>query len=190
MDKYLYLTKVEWADTWVNGGEIPISLASTYLSDERQGIMTPDENLIHESSIPIPSLRQYGIHIEQSKNITIGNIVHNGRHVGGIKNANFYTEDGLILSFCNSFDKSIAERMGKQACVKICNIEKLRRVIDKQLGCKGIMKECTYTRDHQRNHFLKSTDDEWQDEFRLFWGVKENRVVNLPSGLCEFVCEF
>jgi len=49
MEKYLYLTKVEWVDAWINGGEIPIALASTYFRKERDGIYTPDENQIHES---------------------------------------------------------------------------------------------------------------------------------------------
>ena len=55
MENFLYLTESEWAKTWVVGGEIPIKLASSYLSDNREGVMTPDENLIHESEVPIPN---------------------------------------------------------------------------------------------------------------------------------------
>lgn len=38
---YLYLTELKWVKAWINGGEMPISLASTYLYDKRGGILTP-----------------------------------------------------------------------------------------------------------------------------------------------------
>jgi hypothetical protein len=187
MEKYLYLTEIEWSDAWINGGSIPISLASSYLSDDRDGIMTPDENLIHESSIPIPSLKQHGISIENTRNITIKNFTSNGVRLPDVVEANYYTEDGLILSFCNSSNEGVAKRLKKKACVKILNIEKLRQKIDKQLGCKGIMKECEYTSDHNRNHFLKYSDDSWQDEYRMFWRTTREKWVKIPPGMAELV---
>ncbi|MEG4316486.1 hypothetical protein U8L64_15885 [Pseudomonas sp. FIP_A4] len=190
MHKYLYLTKAQWVDTWVNGGSIPIALASSYLSDIRDGIMTPDENLIHESNIPIPSLQQHGIHIENTRNITITGFISNGIRQPDILHANYYKEDGLILSFCNSFNREIAKRMGKEACVRILNIEKLRKSIDKQIGCKGIMKDCEYTSSHNRNHFLKHESDAWQDEYRMFWRTTRERWVVLPEGTAELVAIF
>jgi hypothetical protein len=47
MHKFLYLTDLEWADTWIKGGLIPITLASSYLSDDREGVMTLGDNLVH-----------------------------------------------------------------------------------------------------------------------------------------------
>ena len=187
MRKYLYLTEVEWVDAWVKGGSIPISLASSYLSEDRAGIFTPDENLIHESAVSIPSLRQHGINIEGSRNITIKNFTSNGIKLPDIINANYYKEDGLILSFCNSFSVDIANKMDKKACVEIINIEKLRQNIDRQLGCKGIMDSCRYTLDHNRNHFLKSSEDSWQNEFRIFWRTTREKWVEIPANSAKLV---
>jgi len=187
MEKFLYLTKSEWAKTWIHGGEIPIKLASSYLSDNRDGVMTPDENLIHESEVPIPSLSQYGFHFENVKNLTFTNNHTNGVKLPDLKNANYYIEDGLILSFCNHFKIETANRFQKTACVRIINIETTRKKIDKQLGCKGIMKSCEYTKDHQRNHFLKSVEDSWQNEFRIFWKTNQEKWVKIPSGTAELV---
>ena len=44
MKKYLYLAKPWMADTWIKGGVVPLSVASTYASDRRSGTLTPDEN--------------------------------------------------------------------------------------------------------------------------------------------------
>ena len=192
MVKYLYLTEVEWAEAWINGGLIPISLASSYLHHQRDGIRTPDENLVHESPVDLKSLDPF-IHIADGasvKRLTITNSTFNGQKIPDIVNANYYSEDGLILSFCNSYSEDIARRLGKKACVKITNLEKLRKTIGKQLGCKGVMKECEYTDDHQRNHFLKSTEDSWQDEYRIFWKYPKNKVVEIPKGIAEFVAVF
>ncbi|MDR9768106.1 hypothetical protein RJP56_18760 [Shewanella baltica] len=187
MEKFLYLTEPDWAKSWIEGGEIPINLASSYLSDSREGIMTPDENLIHESAVPIPSLRQHGYHFENVKNLTFTGNYSNGVRLPDLKNANYYTEDGLILSFCNHFDEKTAERFGKSACVRILNIDTTRKAIDKQIGCKGIMKSCEYTVSHQRNHFLKSIEDKWQDEFRIFWKSRKTKWVKAPQGTAELV---
>lgn len=187
MEKFLYLTEVEWTDTWVNGGEIPIKLASTYSSDTRDGTETPDENLVHQSAVPIPSLRQHGYYFENVRNLTFTNNYSNGVRLPDLKSADYYTQDGLILSFCNSFDLDIAKRVGKKVCVKITNIQKTKKRIDKQLGCKGHMALCQYTSDHQRNHFLKSVEDSWQDEFRIFWETTQEKWVKIPEGTAELI---
>ncbi len=162
MFKYLYLTKLEWADTWINGGEIPISLASTYLHDKREGILTPDENLIHDSNVDLKSLSPF-VHFGEKSHVKNFNMIgcsFNGIPIPEIENASYYKEDGLILSFCNILSESIAERLGKECCVKISKLKELRKSIDVQIGVKGGMKDCKYTPDHSRNHFLKSTEDQ------------------------------
>ncbi|NQD36081.1 hypothetical protein HPT27_03530 [Permianibacter sp. IMCC34836] len=192
MEKYLYLTKVEWADAWISGGIIPLFLASTYKNDTRVGTKTPDENLVHESPIDLKSLSPI-IHIGDGANVrglTITNSYFNGQRIPDIVNANYYTDDGLTLSLSNSFSEEIARKLGKAACVKIYNVEKLRRVIDKQLGFKGVMGSCEYTSSHQRNHFLKSTEDAWQNEYRIFWRHPKNRTVRVPAGNSELVAIF
>ncbi|MFT6124769.1 MAG: hypothetical protein ACJAW2_000882 [Shewanella sp.] len=187
MEIFLYLTEPAWTNAWIEGGEIPIKLASSYLSDSREGIMTPDENLVHESPVSIPSLKQHGYNFENVKGLTFTGNYSNGKRLPDFHNANYYTEDGLILSFCHHFDKSTAEKFRKKACVKIINLEKTRREIDKQLGCRGVMKACEYTDDHQRNQFLKSKEDEWQDEFRIFWQTQNPKCVKISHGTAELV---
>lgn len=192
MEKYLYLTYVEWSDSWVNGGDVPISVASTYIRGVRDGIYTPDENLIHDSIVDLKSLSPM-IHIAtgaQVKGLSIIGSSFNGRKIPNIINASYYNEDGLILSFCNEFSPEIARKMGKKCCEKILDIEHLRKVIDKQLGKKGKMKNCQYTDSHQRNHYLKSHEDKWQNEYRLFWKGTENKLVTLPPGIAEFIMSF
>jgi hypothetical protein len=186
MGKYLYLTHVAWSDAWINGGEIPISVASTYISDEREGIFTPDENLIHDSTTDLKSLF---VHLEQVKGFTMTGCSFNGRKID-IVNASYYTEDGLILSFCNEFSPEIAHRMGKKCCVRIFDVDSLIRIIDKQLGRKGQLGDCNYTFSHQRNHFLKSNQDSWQKEHRLFWKGTKSQNVTLPAGMAELVTVF
>lgn len=178
---------MEWAKTWVHGGTIPIKPASTYLNDQRDSIYTPDENLIHDSDIDIPSYRKYGIHIEDCKDITITNCIFNGQLIPDVYNASYYKEDGLILSFCNKKSNKICKGLNKKACVKIINIEELKQKLDLQLGCEGEMRACEYTQDHQRNHFLKSTEDAWQDEFRIFWRIPEERNVSIDKGTAKLI---
>ncbi|EIO4097996.1 hypothetical protein LQK61_004489 [Vibrio parahaemolyticus] len=190
MEKYLYLTEVEWADAWINGGEIPISLASSYLSESREGIYTPDENLIHDSSYPIPAFRQFGIHLENVKNVTMTGNTFNGKKIPDVKNASYYKEDGLILSFCNELDTEIARRLGKKACVKILDMHQLKMALDSEVGSKGVMKNCSYTKGFQRDHFLKSTEDSWQNEFRLFWKSDKSVWVSIPPNIGELVATY
>src|SRR3990167_1575715 len=122
MEKYLYLTKKEWSLTWVNGGIIPILPASTYLSRDRNGTMTPDENRIHDSPVDVTTLPGIKFHENTSiKDFTyVGNVFY-GIRAPDVASAQYYIEDGIILSFCNVKSKSIAQRLGKKACVKIHN---------------------------------------------------------------------
>ena len=108
MEKYLYLTKKEWEMNWLNGGEIPISLASHYISSERSGIMTPDENRIHESTVDLTKLQLFKFSDNASiPNFTIRNMEVDGVKVPDIIDARYELDDGLILSFCNEKSKDI-----------------------------------------------------------------------------------
>jgi hypothetical protein len=188
-EKFLYLTVPAWADTWVNGGEIPINLASYYRSDARAGIYTPDENTIHQSRVDLRSLRP-AIRVENVRNFNMIDCSINGKSIPRIIGADFYEDDGLILSFCTKFDSMIARRMNKKACVKILNIPALKACIDEQLGVEGVMGECRYVRDHQRNHFLKSVEDEWQNEYRMFWKAGASAMVKIPKGTAALMAIF
>lgn len=152
---------------------------------ERDGIFTPDENLIYESTHDLETLKPVVAIEGNVKNITIGKIVHNRVTIAENVKASRYEEDGVILSFCNRKSKAIAQKMKKEACVKIFCVEELKKIIDAQLGKTGIAKPCEYTASHERNHFLKFIEDEWQDEFRMFWDHQERVEIVLPPGLAK-----
>lgn len=121
MTKYLYLKEPGWCYAWVNGGKIPIKPASTYLSSSREGTKTPDENLIHNSCVDMASLpRSHGITIGKNvKNLSIINVIRNGKLQPDVLNADYYKDDGLILSFCNIKSDDVCRKLKKKACVEI-----------------------------------------------------------------------
>ncbi|MCK7149762.1 hypothetical protein L8O47_02340 [Enterobacter roggenkampii] len=186
MKKYLYLTKSEWVSPWTRGGVVPLFQASTYLSDEREGVMTPDENLIDTSTHDIKAFSRF-IEMQGGGTATFINSTFNGSFYPGTIKFEQRFEDGLVLCLANSKSTTLARRLGKRACVEISDVELLKRHIDKQLGVAGFMRPCEYTDGHNRDHFLKSSLDSWQDEFRIFWsGVKSTRV-SIPSGIAREV---
>jgi hypothetical protein len=86
-------------------------------------------------------------------------------------------------------DADAAGRMGKAACVRILSVERLKAVLDAQVGAESRSGRCIYT-DEQRqiDHFVKTLHDRWQNEYRLVWsGITEAREVELPSGIAESV---
>jgi hypothetical protein len=184
--KYLYLTKVEWANTWVYGGVIPISLASNYLSQNRVGKLTPDENLIYQSQISVHELRKNGLDIRECKNLHFKNCSFGGLDIEEL-HVNYYTEDGIILSFSNLCSMSICKGLEKMVCVSINNMLSLKICIDEQLDSIGKMAHCMYTNDHLRTHFLKSAEDSWQDEYRMFWPINQEKWVQIPKGTAKLM---
>lgn len=191
MRLFIYLNETEHADTWLEGGQIPILPASHYRKKERKGIHTPDELLIYNSPIPIESLENYGISIRGAvKDCSFIDCKSNGFRIPDIHNLSHYEEDALVLCFCKSSREELAERFGgKQACVEIQSIKNLKRYIDRQLGYRGELRECKYTNDHQRNHFLKSEQDAWQEEVRIIWKVHNpaKRWVKVKPGTAKLV---
>ena len=167
---------------------IPIPLASRFVSETREGTCTPDENLTHRSNVDLTTLSPW-IHISTSSNVISLNIIgstENGVPMSDIVDGTYAHEDGLILSLSNRCDREIAERLGKEGCVEILNVSHLKNILYQQLGLESTMRACEYTDLHQRNHFLKSTEDAWQEEFRLFWPIVLNDAkVNLPAGIAR-----
>ncbi|HFL2185762.1 TPA: hypothetical protein ACG3DQ_000740 [Pseudomonas putida] len=182
MSLYLYLNEAWHAETWVNGGKVPINPASFYRSVEREGIYTPDENLIHKSEYDLTKLQQMaGIVLSNVKDFNMTGCT-GYEPLPDICNADYYEEDGLILSFSSRLSDEIAFKMKKKTCVRIISINSLKNCIDAQLGVVGQAKYCSYTSDHQRNHFLKSELDSWQAEYRLFWPLANKVEVDIPKG--------
>jgi hypothetical protein len=182
MRRYLYLTHESWAGAWIDGGVVPILPASTYKADVRLGTSTPDENLIHQSPIDIASLRRFGISVQNVKDFTFVGNRCNGIPMPECRNADYYVEDGIILSFSNVASLEIMNRLGKAACVAILDFDNLKCSLDKQLNTIGVADNCGYTADHQRNHFLKGVLDSWQQEYRIFWKIQEPRSVHILPG--------
>lgn len=186
MKKYLYLNRKEWVSPWTKGGVVPLYQASRYLSDEREGVFTPDENLIDTSTHDIKAHGDLVI-MSEGGMVAFHDPIINGVHHPGTIKFEQRVEDGLVLCLANKKSTALAIKMGKEACIEISNIHQLKCHLDKQIGVVGVMKACEYTEGHQRNHFLKSHLDAWQDEFRIFWpGVNTIRVA-IPGGIAKEV---
>lgn len=184
--RYVYLKELWHAEAWVKGGEIPIYVASTYKSDVRDGILTPDENLIYDSPIDVKGKYSPNFLFGNVRGLTMTGCWSDGERIPDMFNVNHYADDGVILSFCKKFDIGIGKRFkGKVICLKILDIHRLFKIIDEQLPVGGRLRDCVYTDDHQRNHFLKSVDDSWQEETRMFWALPKTVSVQLPPGLAE-----
>ncbi|MDZ5634494.1 hypothetical protein [Janthinobacterium sp. GMG1] len=184
--RYVYLNELWHANAWIEGGRIPIGMASSYISDVRDGTFTPDENLIHNSPIALDGPELHGVFKGEIRGLTMLGCTNNGKKILDLHEVDRYVEDGAILSFCKKFDVELGRRFkGKVICLKIKDIRDLFQAIDDQLPVIGRLEDCLYTEDHQRNHFLKSIDDSWQEETRMFWKIAEKVEVELPPGLAE-----
>lgn len=200
---YLYLEKPKFVDNWINGAEIPLFMASKYKSNERKGIETPDELIqskingvnSHEDYELIKSMfggPQGGMLNNQSKNITIKfnqltvKDGHSERVVG--KNISIEKDYNNALIFCLSTKlcRNLSNKLNKSFCIEIMDFNKLKCIMDDQIGEIGTAKHISYTKDLNRNEFLKSDEDEWQQEFRIVWkGVKNEMKIKIPGGLCR-----
>lgn len=183
MSLYLYLTHADWADAWISGGVVPFYVASRYRREDRAGIYTPDENLIDSSTFDVKRINPY---------IKFGDgvmgVVFEGNNFGGEVidgTVTRYHEDGLVICLCEKKSKFIARKLGKKACVRIDDVATLKKLIDDYTGVKGIDGRCSYTASHHRNHFLKSTYDEWQQEYRLFWHDVQDIKIQLPPNIAK-----
>ncbi len=186
--KFLYLAEEKHVYTWISGGgPVPIKPASSYLSETRKGTQTPDENLIHDSNVDLLSLAPFIKFEGNNVGNTFTGCSIDGAPIPDMINVDIYRQDGLVLCFSKSNSSEICARLEKKYCVMIEDMRRLKSIIDEQVGMTSIAGHCDYTADHQRNHFLKSTEDEWMDEFRLFWPITEERCFQLPPGVAKAV---
>jgi hypothetical protein len=98
-------------------------------------------------------------------------------------------EDGLILSLSTRLDGRVAERLGKVACVRIRSLPRLIASLNEQIGVAARCGPVEYRDGYARNHFLKATADQWQQEYRLLWitDTVSPRTVELPSRMASRV---
>ena len=185
--KYLYLACESYATPWIEGGEVPLFYASRYQSVERAGVMTPDENrklvcrgLTHEQ-------------VEFMSRVFPGNPLEvHSRYVlfpGNVFASNVHLEldqwDGIVLCLSNVECREICRRLGKVTCVGIEDVDYMFNQISEQLkerfNLEGFRENCDYADDPNRGVFLKGIDDQWQQEYRMFWphqveGAKEAKI--------------
>lgn len=185
---YLYLTKPEWAEAWVQGGSVPISPASKYLSAQRSGTSTPDEvvqryvdGTVDSAGMDMAQSFVRGLRGMSFKDCTV--VGPDGR-AGVITSAEYVYEDALVLCFSRSLSRRLMERLGKAAVVALGDLDLLKRSLDEQIGSEGRYGAVQYTKSADRGHVLKGWDDRWQAEARFWWPQRDCRevVVSVAGG--------
>jgi len=190
MDLYIYLQKRDHANTWVNGGQVPIHPASKYRDSERKGVKTPDENQLIEISgegnkSGITDVVNQVIHNPLGTTIVNGSIYNGNQIVAKDIIYKKQYEDGVILSLSDTLSPDIFIKLdNREAVVKIIDINKLKSIIDDQIGIISDSGICLYTSTDERNHFKKHIEDSWQREYRFIWtGLSETKYVEIPQGI-------
>jgi hypothetical protein len=189
--KYLYLAQQSFADTWLNGGSVPVMPARTYLSDVRDRTRTPDEVMQKAiSGAGLDQLAASGVLIGGQG--TIGHLQFDDCSFNGVRiprvTYSQAAEDALILCLCNTLDRQIMTGLGHSTGVVIRSVAALQQCLDAQIGVPSRCGSVTYTRERgNRSHFMKGTEDSWQDEYRLVWrgsGLGVEPVwVDIPAGI-------
>lgn len=194
---YKYLPKKEFISTWLDGGIIPLKLASSFFSTERSKTQTPDENRIINLKTKLSDddfNRSYKISTTTNLNIQIsGNrIIKNGILVDdGSTNFKQKMIDGYVMSFSTKLSRQIANKFEMPFVIKITDLEKLKNTINAQISLPFSEGLCSYTSKIDRCVFLKGIDDEWQREYRFFWKVNNsssNEVfIEIPKNIAKQV---
>lgn len=185
---FIYLSKAEYATAWVRGGKVPIKLASTYKSAEREGIMTPDEN--NRTYIKGMTMKEVqnviGLPNEMSKGgkINMNGCVLNGKCLEELRKEYY---DGIVLCLSCQLSKDIMNRLGKEVCVEINNPQELFDNISRQLKTLGRFERVSYTDSDNRDIFIKGIADSWQEEWRMFWELEKDVCVLINQNTGQVV---
>ena len=181
---YLYLTYPEWCEAWINGGSVPLSLASKYLSSERTGVKTPDE--VHQVRWDGANQSQLAglIGIEGSaRDIRFINCSLNGRVIPDTR-IDIFQEDALILCLSTKRSKDIQDRLNKSCCVEIAEFDSLLMAVKDQFGDRMLYGPVRYTTSEERSHFMKSQADSWMQEYRIaIPSASSDMNLILPQGI-------
>lgn len=181
---YLHLTKSEWAQPWIGGGEIPIFSARKYLSNERAGVMTPDEIRQERWDGASRSELEGAIKIEGN---AFFDIRMQGCRINGVPipdtRIDRYDQNAAILCLSLSNSRSISKRLGKECCLEIKELSSLIEVFFRKFG-NALYGKIIYTKSGERSHFMKGEEDDWMEEFRIVApGIEENHLLTLPKGI-------
>ena len=132
---FLYLEKEEYVKTWLDGGEIPLSIASSYKSDYRGGVFTPDEvKQFEESGIVDEEEYRKLVNFDNSKGqIGINRVrIRNnqGKVVAEDLSVTQYFSDALIFCVSTKCSKEQSIKFKKPYCIEILDFQKLNEVFD------------------------------------------------------------
>lgn len=192
---FLYLGERSFADTWLDGGSIPLFPARKYLSEDRAGIYTPDE--IHQlkltGGLPKRAFGQSGLFNTRGQNVTLHfencAIYQDDVAWSGSGSYTEYEDEAYLLCLACAPSADIMQRLGKSVCIEILDIASLADALDQQLGCRSERGRVTYTAEQNRGHFLKSEADAWQEEYRLVWRItgSEPKWATVPAGSARLI---
>lgn len=190
-DLFLYLTKAEWATSWINGGSIPLSKASDYLAAEQSGTMTPDE-VKQRQSVGLGAEIADAVDLDSVGSVWMTNCTVNGLH-GRSGQVHTAQQDSWILCFSNNLSVAIRDELKKPAdggaVVKISDPHVLLRAIDQQMGVQGHLAAISYTDSIDRSTFVKGLGSRAQREVRMAWDIvsEQPKMVEIPAGTAELV---
>jgi len=188
---YLYLDRSEYVETWLNGGEVPFFPARKYLSDERKGTLTPDEILQENwEGVERQDLDRMGIHVPTGsvRNLQFIDCSYNGSSFPDTHISSYF-EDVALFCCSRSLSMELMERFEKKAVVEIVSLNFLINQIEDSVGEPCRFGYVSYTNTKRRSHFLKSSDDSWQDEYRIVIPWVEQTPVNIgiPAGIAKLI---
>lgn len=174
---------------WIYGGSIPLFPARTYLNEERKGTSTPDELIRTSKGATVHDVSRFIKH-PLGASITIKDLSIGFNDGRGLLPVDYESKpiSGYILSLSNNYNRDTQTKLEKACCMKIKDVNTLSNALANQLGVACESGPISYTTSDNRDVFLKSWKDRWQDEYRLFFPIMaENcfdRVfVNLPVGI-------
>jgi len=183
---FLYLQNEDHARTWLHGGDVPLRLASSFLSLERKGIFTPDEvRQFNEVGASISELERSGfLKITGAggvKDLEISGCHHNGWKIPATR-IDDYREDAFVLCFSKSASRAMMKRFGnKKLCVEV-NFQRLIDAVKSQTTDDVYFGDVAYTNSAHRSHFMKSALDQWQNEYRVVLPNSKNseKTITIP----------
>lgn len=189
--KFKYVES-KYAESWVQGGRLPINSVSYFQAEVRNGIFTPDERI--QRKLEGMTEERHRKYVGTSPTAKIIQRIYGSVYEGGVKVAegvNFeqIPDEGIVLCFARRNRRSILDHLKKNApvCIEILDVRRLYDLICEQLDHEGLVANCSYTSTINRNHFLKGKPDEVMEEFRMFWPIADTASVELPPGIGRIV---
>ncbi|TGX55982.1 hypothetical protein E5A73_02380 [Sphingomonas gei] len=192
---FKYFEKKDYALSWERGGQIPISLASSFLSNHRDGIFTPDEvlqaRLVGCKKSDFRGILELGPDVRGGRIHNIGFKDFGDDDFTYVKHAEIdhFEEDAYILCMSTVLSAGLMAMLKKSCAIEILDLERLRSSLDEVLGKKSVSGSVRYTNNEDRGHFMKSEADSWQEEYRMAWTSSGQPTVwvDIPEGIGKMI---